>query len=71
MATSKAANLAEGAVGHGNNATVTTDVSNYAENDYGEDTGQKIKATAWQGKNSVKIGMDPTEPPMPIAEIPS
>ena len=57
MATSQAANIVESAIGHGDNATVTTDVSNYAKNEYGEETGAKIKATTWQGKNSVKVGM--------------
>lgn len=57
MAASRAANVAEMAVGHGGNATVTTDVSNYSKEGYGEETGAMIKATTWQGKNSVKVGM--------------
>ena len=57
MAASRAANVAEMAVGHSGNATVTTDVSNYGKEGYGEDTGAKIKATTWQGKNSVKVGV--------------
>lgn len=55
-ATTQAANLVEKAVGHSDNATVTTDVSNYSKQDFGEETGAKIKATVWNGKNSVKIG---------------
>lgn len=57
MATSQAANVAEAAVGHGGTASVTTDVSNYGKKEYGEETGAKIKATIWNGKNSVKLGM--------------
>lgn len=59
MAASQAANVVERTVGHGDNATVTTDVSNYAKDEYGEETGAKIKATTWQGKNSVKLGVYP------------
>ncbi|KAE8145953.1 chaperonin 10-like protein [Aspergillus avenaceus] len=55
MAASQAANLVEKAVGHSDNASVTTDVSNYAKGTYGEETGEKIKATVWQGKNSVEV----------------
>ena len=55
MAMSQAANLAEKIVGHGDNATVTTDVSNY-NNEHGMETGEMIKATTWQGKNQVKVG---------------
>ena len=56
MAMSQAANVAERIVGHGDNADIATDVTNYAKGDYGEETGTRIKATTWQGKNSVKIG---------------
>lgn len=56
MAVSQAANLVEKAVGHGDNATITTDVSNY-NFEYGRETGEKILATTWNGKNSVKLGM--------------
>lgn len=55
MAVSQAANLVEKVVGHGDNANITTDVSNY-NNEYGRETGAKILATTWQGKNSVKVG---------------
>ncbi|RAK80417.1 zinc-dependent alcohol dehydrogenase [Aspergillus fijiensis CBS 313.89] len=54
-ATTQAANLVEKLVGHGDNATVTTDVSNYAKGESGEETGEKIKATIWQGKNTVEV----------------
>ncbi|PYH98405.1 alcohol dehydrogenase [Aspergillus ellipticus CBS 707.79] len=54
MAATQAANLVEKAVGHGGNATVTTDVSNYA-NEYGQETGERIQATVWQGKNQVEV----------------
>lgn len=56
MAASQAANLVEKVVGHGDNATITTDVSNY-KNEYGRESGDLILATTWQGKNSVKMGM--------------
>ncbi|KAJ5463223.1 hypothetical protein N7475_008167 [Penicillium sp. IBT 31633x] len=58
MAMSQAANLVEKVLGHGDNATVTTDVSNYS-NEYGVETGEMIKATTWQGKNQVKVGEMP------------
>jgi len=54
MAASRAANLVEKAVGHGDNATITTDVSNY-QNEHGMETGGKILATTWQGKKSIKL----------------
>lgn len=56
MAMSQAANVAERIVGHGDNADIATDVTNYVKGDYGEETGTRIKATTWQGKNSVEIG---------------
>jgi hypothetical protein len=55
MAMSQAANLVEKIVGHDDNATITTDVSNYNKGD-GVETGELIKATTWQGKNTVKVG---------------
>ncbi|KAJ5145874.1 Alcohol dehydrogenase superfamily zinc-type [Penicillium bovifimosum] len=54
MAMSQAANLVEKIVGHDDNATITTDVSNY-KNEHGVETGEPIKATTWQGKNAVKV----------------
>ncbi|PWY86380.1 alcohol dehydrogenase [Aspergillus sclerotioniger CBS 115572] len=54
MAATQAANLVEKAVGHSGNATVTTDISNYT-GEYGQETGEKIKATIWQGKNQVEV----------------
>ncbi|KAJ5104716.1 hypothetical protein NUU61_002063 [Penicillium alfredii] len=54
MAASQAANLVEKTVGHGNNATITTDVSHY-NNEYGMETGDRIQATTWQGKKNVKV----------------
>lgn len=56
MAMSQAANVAERIVGHGDNADIATDVTNYAKGDAGEETSTRIKATTWQGKKSVKIG---------------
>ena len=55
MAVSQAANLVEKAVGHGDNASITTDVSNY-QNEYGMESGEKILAATWQGKKNVKLG---------------
>ena len=52
---SQAANLLEKKLPRGNNATITTDVSNYAD-EYGVETGEMIQATTWQGKNQVKVG---------------
>ncbi|KAJ5794719.1 Alcohol dehydrogenase superfamily zinc-type [Penicillium paradoxum] len=54
MAMSQAANLVERIIGHGDNATVTTDVSHY-NNEHGMETGEMIQATTWQGKNTVKV----------------
>ena len=56
MAVSQAANIAEKVVGHSNNATIDTDISNYAKGESGQETGEKIKATVWQGKNTVEVG---------------
>lgn len=56
MAVSRAAAAVEKVVGHDDTAVFTTDVSNYAKKDYGEETDTRIKATTWQGKNSVEVG---------------
>ena len=56
MAVSRAAAVVEKVLGHDDNAVFTTDVSNYAKKDYGEETDARIKATTWQGKNNVKVG---------------
>lgn len=55
MAFTQAANAVERIIGHSDNTSITTDVSNYA-NKYGVETGEKILATTWQGKNKVKLG---------------
>lgn len=55
MAVSQAANLVENIVGHGDNATITTDVSNY-DNEFGNERQDMILATTWQGKNQIKVG---------------
>lgn len=55
MAATQAANLVEKAIGHGDTATTTTDISNY-DNEYGVETGEKILATVWEGKNEVGLG---------------
>ncbi|KAJ5958782.1 Alcohol dehydrogenase superfamily zinc-type [Penicillium vulpinum] len=54
MAMSQAANLVEKILGHGDNSTITTDVSSY-DNEHGVETGEMIQATTWQGKNQVKV----------------
>lgn len=56
MATTQAANVAERIVGHGDNADITTDITNYSQNEAGRETDEKIKATIWTGKKSVQIG---------------
>ncbi|KAJ5632961.1 Alcohol dehydrogenase superfamilyzinc-type [Penicillium lividum] len=53
MAFSQAANLVERIIGHDDNASITTDISNYYET--GTETNNKILATTWQGKNQVKL----------------
>jgi hypothetical protein len=54
MATSRAANLVEKAVGH-EQELITTDVADYAADNYGDST-QSMKARTWQGNNTVKLG---------------
>lgn len=51
MATSKAAYLAEKAIGHDDNAVTQQDVSSYPQS--GADT---MKALVWRGKQKVEIG---------------
>ena len=67
MALAQAAAVAEKVIGHGDNATVTQNVSNPAKNraKYGHPT-EKMKALTWQGKNSVKI----VEVPKPVVVDP-
>jgi D-arabinose 1-dehydrogenase-like Zn-dependent alcohol dehydrogenase len=53
---SQAAMQAEKAVGHDDNATTAQDVTNPANNpDWADKSGEKMKALAWMGKNSVEI----------------
>lgn len=54
MAFTQAANLVEDALGHGTNASITTDISNY-RNEHGRDDENPILATTWQGKKNVKL----------------
>lgn len=49
---SQAAYVAEKAVGHGDNAVIQQDVSNYDKT--GSD--QTMKALVWMGKNKVEMG---------------
>lgn len=57
MTTSEAANIVEHVAKRGDNADITTDVSNYAKGDAGEETNTRIKATVWKGKKSVELGV--------------
>jgi hypothetical protein len=53
---SQAAMQAEKAVGHGDNATTAQDVTNPANNEaWANKSGEKMKALAWMGKNSVEM----------------
>jgi hypothetical protein len=53
---SQAAMQVEKAVGHGDNATTIQDVTNPANNPaWADPSGEKMKALAWMGKNSVEV----------------
>lgn len=53
---SQAAMQAEKAVGHGDNATTIQDVTNPANNPaWANKSGEKMKALAWMGKNTVEM----------------
>jgi hypothetical protein len=52
--TSQAAYAAEKAIGHGDNAIIQQDVSNYAQTG---DQSETMKALVWQAKQKVEIGM--------------
>jgi threonine dehydrogenase-like Zn-dependent dehydrogenase len=55
MAATRAANLVERAIGHTHgDANIHTDISNY-NNEFGTETGEKIRAAIWKGKNDVGI----------------
>ena len=56
MAMSQAANLAEKAMGHGDNAITEQDVANPARDraKYGDES-ETMKALAWMGKNDVQV----------------
>lgn len=56
MAMSQSANLAEKAMGHGDNAVTAQDVTNPARDraKYG-DPSETMKALAWMGKNDVQM----------------
>lgn len=57
MAMSQAANLAEKAMGHDNNAITEQDMTNPARDraKYGDEP-ETMKALAWMGKNDVQVG---------------
>ncbi|KAJ5381520.1 uncharacterized protein N7496_003948 [Penicillium cataractarum] len=54
MAVSQAANIVEKVIDHDDNATITTDISDY-NNEYGMESGPLIKAAIWQGKKKVSV----------------
>jgi hypothetical protein len=60
MSTSQVANLAEKAMGHGDNATTEQNLSNPARErqKYADPSGETMKALVWQGKNTVEVGKD-------------
>jgi len=57
MSTSQVANLAEKAMGHGDNATTEQNLSNPARErqKYADPSGETMKALVWQGKNTVEV----------------
>ena len=63
MALAQAASVAEKIIGHGDNATITQDVTNPARDRarYGHPT-ETMQALTWQGKNTVKV----QEVPKPV-----
>lgn len=65
MAMSQAANLAEMAMGHRDNAITEQDMTNPARDraKYGDES-ETMKALAWMGKNEVKVGRSDQRPPM-------
>ncbi|KAL2220206.1 putative alcohol dehydrogenase [Thermoascus aurantiacus ATCC 26904] len=54
-AATQAATVVEKIIGNTSDATITTDVSNPAQKDYGDQDGARMKALTWNGKNSVKL----------------
>ena len=63
MAMSQAANLAEKAMGHKDNAITEQDVTNPARDraKYGDES-EKMKALVWMGKNEVQVGKSDKSP---------
>lgn len=59
MAFAQAANVVESALPR-EQRPITTDISNYSANDYG-DPSHLMKALTWQGKYSVKVGTNTTQ----------
>ena len=64
MAMSQSANLAEKAMGHGDNAVTEQNMTNPARDreKYGDPSGEKMLATAWMGKNDVQVGASIPDP---------
>ena len=64
MALSQAANLVERVLGHDDNAVTEQNMTNPSKDreKYGDPSGEKMKALAWMGKGSVKLGSSSTEP---------
>ncbi len=65
MAMSQAANLAEKAMGHGDNAVTEQNMTNPARDreKYGDPSGEKMQALAWMGKNDVQMRLSPSLTP--------
>lgn len=63
MAMSQAANLVEKALGHGDNASTEQNMTNPARDraKYADPSGEKMKALAWMGKNSVEVCKSTTD----------
>lgn len=57
MAMSQGANLAEKAMGHGDNAVTEQNMTNPARDreKYGDPSGEKMLALAWMGKNDCQV----------------
>ena len=57
MAMSQAANLVEKALGHGDNAVTEQNMTNPDRDrqKYADPLGEKMKALAWMGKNTVEV----------------
>jgi len=57
MALSQAAALVEKVLGHGDNSTISQDVTNPSRDreKYADPSGETMKALVWMGKNNVEV----------------